>query len=189
MRWSLIFEEFGDFVDIFIGGPGTLDALGAVLSTFGGEKHVTLAEELLGTRKVEDDARFHRSEDAESDTRRDVALNKAGDNFDDWFLSSENEMHTGGTTELSDTNNKWFELFAGLHHEVGHFVNNNDDVGHFAVFVFFPVLRGRFFGHLFIVIGDGFNAFVGHEVVAAIHFAGGPFHSGEGFFSISNDRG
>ena len=163
-------EKIGDFIDIFVRGPGALNTFGTVASAFSREEHVAFAEEFLGAGKVENDARVHGSQDAESDTGRNVTFDETGDDFDDWFLGCEDEVHTGGTTKLSDTDDEGLEFFRGLHHEVGHFVDNDNNVGHFVGglvgfvggFVSGGAGCGWFFGHFLIVIGNGFNAFVGH---------------------------
>ena len=75
-----------------------------------------------------------------------------------------------------------------MHHEVGHFVDNDNDVGHFGgvrVILFRTVFLLLF--HFFIIFSNFFNLFFGHLGVAAVHLADSPFHSRYGLSGIGND--
>ena len=107
-------------------------------------------------------------------------------------------MHTSGTTKLSNTDNEWLKFLAGLHHEIGHFVDDNNDIRHFArgILFFFGIFGrarfssvGGFLFHFFVVFADFFDFFFGHQWITAVHFANGPFHSRKSFSSIGNNWG
>ena len=108
---------------------------------------------------VEHDAGVHLGADSKSDAARDVGFDKAGDDFDFWTLGGEHKMDTGGAAFLGDADDKHLEVLPCHHHEVGHLVNNNDNVWHLAFF--FGILGGGF-GHFGVVIGDVFDFFFGH---------------------------
>jgi len=39
-------------------------------------------------------------------------------------------VNTGGTGHLGEALNRTFNILAGDHHQIGHFVNDNDNIGH-----------------------------------------------------------
>ncbi len=102
----------------------------------GQHEHIALAEELFGAAFVKHNHRVGGGGNGESNPSWDVAFDKTGDNFDDWLLSSENEMNAGGAAHLGDADDRGFHLFTGLHHNIGHLVNDDHDIRHFAAIVF-----------------------------------------------------
>ena len=148
------------------------------------QKHVTFTEKLFGTTLVKHDLRIDARADGEGNAARNVGFDKASDNLNLRTLSGKYEMDACGATFLSDANDEHFEVFPCHHHKIGHFVDNNDDVRHFAAF--FGILLFSDFG---VIIADVFNFFFRHQGIAAFHFANRPFHGRESFVGLGDDRG
>ena len=89
-------------------------------------------------------------------------------------------MNADGATFLSQSNDVCFDVFAGGHHQVRHFVGDDNDerqVGRDRVFFFF-VFRSQSFEDLLaselIVGGDVPNAGLGQQLIAFLHLVNGP---------------
>ena len=101
------------------------------------------------------------------------------------------------------------DLLAGDHHQVGHLVDDDDDVGHRLGAEFFR-LEHRLAGilveagldgageglvtldrvlHAGVVAVDVAHAHLGHLAVALLHLGHGPFQGHDGLFRIGDDGG
>ena len=107
-------------------------------------------------------------------------------------------MDTGSAGFLCETGNQFFDFLACGHHQVGKFVNHDDDkrqffqrfgiVGRQAERVGnFHALRGSF--HNFLVEARKVtHAYMAHQTVAFFHFIDAPVERIGRQFHIGNDR-
>jgi hypothetical protein len=97
---------------------------------------------LLGAHFAEDGAAVDFRGDLKRDTGREVRLDGAGDDVDRRTLGGENDVQAGGARHLREALHRAFDVLAGHHHQVGHFVDDDDDVGQrIEVELFFLVDR------------------------------------------------
>ena len=118
-------------------------------------------------------------------------------------------MDTGGAGHLGQALDAGFNLFAGHHHQVGHFVDDHNDIGQrdrgeffgfkhrIAGFFVKPGLNGalehlalgkRLF-HAAIVAFDVAHAHFGHFAIALFHLAHDPFQGDNGLFGVGHNGG
>ena len=91
------------------------------------EEHVTIAEQFVSTVLIEYDTAVGSAGDLEADPSGEVALDQACDNIDGWLLCCKNQMDTDGSALLGQSNDVSFDLFTSGHHQVRHFVRDDDD--------------------------------------------------------------
>ena len=92
-------------------------------------EHVALAEQLLGAHLAENGAAVDLRGHLEGDAGREVRLDGAGDDVDRRALRREDDVHAGGARHLRQALHRAFDVLAGDHHQVGHLVDDDDDVG------------------------------------------------------------
>ena len=93
------------------------------------EQHVALAEQLLGAVAVENRARVGLRRHAERDARRQVGLDQAGDDVHRRPLRRQNQVDADGARHLRQPADRFLDLVAGHHHQVGELVDDDDDEG------------------------------------------------------------
>ncbi len=163
---------------------------------------------MFGTHLAQDGAAVDLRRDLEGDTRREVRLDRAGDDVHRRTLRGEDDVETGGACHLRETLHQAFDVLAGDHHQVGHFVDNDDDIGQRRE-IEFLFLVDRLAGFLveagvngareLLALGLGFDearivavdiadAELGHALVALFHLAHGPFQRDDGLLRIGYDR-
>ena len=99
------------------------------------EEHVAAAEQRFGAVGVEDGARVDLGGQAEADARGHVGLDQAGDDVDARPLRGQNQVNADGARHLREPRDGLFNVGAVEHHQVGQFVDDDDDVGQ-RLFVF-----------------------------------------------------
>ena len=67
--------------------------------------------------------------DLEGNARRKIRLNRAGDDVDRGTLRRHDEVDAGGARHLRQTLDRALDVLASDHHQVGHLVDDDDDVG------------------------------------------------------------
>ena len=124
-------------------------------------------------------------------------------------------MNACSAGHLCQAGDRFLNLATGDHHQVGKLIDDDDDVGKMSMLKHFPlgnlnlwkvlfhkidyvivvqlllslgVLFLLFFGQLAIVTVDISHALVGHQLVAALHFANRPVEGQRRFFRIGYDR-
>ena len=104
-------------------------------------------------------------------------------------------MDTGSAPHLGDTDDRRLHFFAGLHHNIGHLIDDDNNIGHFTAVVFLFVAIGvrdddfaAISGFFLVVRNDIFNAFFGEEGIAASHFVDRPLKGGDGLGSLGDNR-
>ena len=93
-------------------------------------QHVALAEQLLGALFAENGAAVDLRGDLEGDAGREVGLDRAGDDVDRGALGGHDQMDAGRARHLGEALDRAFDVLAGDHHQVGHLVDDDDDIGH-----------------------------------------------------------
>ena len=63
------------------------------------------------------------------DAGREVGLDGAGDDVDRRALRRRDDVDAGGAGHLGEALDGAFDVLAGDHHQVGHFVDDDDDEG------------------------------------------------------------
>ena len=117
-------------------------------------------------------------------------------------------MQAGGARHLRQALHRAFDVLAGDHHQVGHFVDDDDDVGQrIEVELLFLVDRlagflveagvhrarqffalGLGFDEALIVAVDVAHAELGHSLVALFHLAHRPFQRDHRLLRVGHDR-
>ena len=92
-------------------------------------EHVALAEQLLGAHLAEDRAAVDLRGDLEGDAGREVRLDGAGDHVHRRALGRQHHVDAGGARHLGQALDRTLDLLAGDHHQVGHLVDDDHDVG------------------------------------------------------------
>ena len=68
--------------------------------------------------------------DLVGDAGREVGLDRAGDDVDRGALRRHDDVDAGGARHLRQTLHGGFDFLAGRDHQIGHLVDDDDDVGH-----------------------------------------------------------
>src|SRR5438034_9854884 len=126
-RFALPGDEFDDAIGLLVSDERALGA-----DEFGGAgrqiEHVAFAEQFVGAHPVQDRARVHLRRDLKSDARRDVRLDDAGDDVHAGPLRGDDAMNAGGAGHLRDSGDGHFHVGGRGKHQVGEFVDDDDDV-------------------------------------------------------------
>ena len=126
---ALLLEMGDDLLDLVVGDERPVHAGDAAAARH--VEHVALAEQLLGALLAEDGAAVDLARDLERDAGREVGLDGAGDDVDRGALGRHDEMDAGGARHLREALDRALDVLAGDHHQVGHLVDDDDDVGQF----------------------------------------------------------
>ena len=116
-----------DLLDLGVGDEGPVHAGDAAAARH--VQHVALAEQLLGALLAEDGAAVDLAGHLEGDAGREIRLDRAGDDVDRGALRRHDEVDAGGARHLGEALDRAFDVLAGDHHQVGHLVDDDDDVG------------------------------------------------------------
>ena len=92
------------------------------------EEHVALAEEALGARPVEDDARVGLARDRERDPRRHVRLDHPRDHVHGRALRREHEVDADRARLLREADDAVLDGLRRDHHQVGELVDDDEEV-------------------------------------------------------------
>ena len=92
-------------------------------------EHVAHAEELFGALFAEDGAAVDLRRDLEADPGGEVGLDRAGDDVHRRALRRHDQVDAGGARHLGEALDAGLDLLARDHHQVGHLVHDDDDVG------------------------------------------------------------
>ena len=173
------------------------------------KQHVAITEQLLCALLAQNGARVDFRADAKRHAGREVGFDNAGNHVYGRTLGGHNHVNAGRPRHLGQSLHAAFNIFAGDHHQIGHFVDDDDDIRHGLKLErlclidrlagFFVIaghdctgrgLAGGFkLGDFFIVAGHAPHAERGHRAVARFHFAHGPFQRDNRFFRIRHHRG
>ena len=126
---GVLLQVLADPVDL---GVGDVRPLGAddVRGAGDQEEHVAVAEQLVGPHLVEHDPRVAPAGHLEGDPRRQVPLDQAGDDVDRRLLRRHDQVHADRPRLLRQADDVRLDLLGRRHHQVGHLVGDDHDVGH-----------------------------------------------------------
>ena len=149
------------------------------------EEHVAVAKQTFGAVGVQNGAGIGLGRDLKGDPGGKVGLDDAGDDVDRRPLGGDDEVDAGGPGHLGQARQGGFHLPGRDRHEVGEFIDNDDDIGE-------PGTGGRFafelFFYLAVILVDVADFFLRQLLVALLHFAHGPGEGVGGFFHIGDHR-
>ena len=157
-------------------------------STHRQEEPIALANELLGTRLVQNDSRIGHRGGREGQPRRNIGLDKTGAHIGRWTLSSQHQVDTGSTCQLGNTNDGIFNITRGYQHEIGQLVNDDQQVRVGSQDPF----RSRRQGDLaslysFIEVLDVTESERSQVVIALVHLTHDPLQSFGGLLGAGNN--
>ena len=172
-------------------------------------EHVALAQQLLGALLAEDGAAVDLARHLEGDPGREVGLDRAGDDVDRGALGRHDQMDAGGARHLGQALDRALDVLAGDHHQVGHLVDQDDDVGQLLereLLVLVDRLArlaveaglhragqrlalGARLGDAGVEAVDVAHADLGHLAVAVLHLAHRPFEGDDRLLRVGDDRG
>ena len=126
-RLALFGDKLDDAVDFLVCYER---ALGADQFCRAGRQveHVALSEQFVGAHRVQNRARIHFGGNLKGDAGGDVRLDDAGDDVHARPLRVDDAMDAGRAGHLRDAGDGHFHVGGGHQHEVGEFVNDDDDV-------------------------------------------------------------
>ncbi len=120
-------------------------------------------------------------------------MDQARDDVDRRLLRGEHEVNADRARFLREADDVTFDILTRCHHHVGHFVGNDDDVGHRLgnlLCLFRVRIETEFFEDLFlaelVVAVEVPHAVVGEQVVSLLHLVDGPGEHGVGFFHVGD---
>ena len=143
------------------------------------KQHVALSEQMLGAHHVEHGARIDAGRHAEADPRREIGLDQAGDHVDARPLRGQHQVHADSARHLSQARYGLLDVGAFDHHQVGQFVDQDQDVWDlFRLFLCQLLLeqasRLRFeLPHFTIVLVDVADALRRQKFQPPLHFEHG----------------
>jgi hypothetical protein len=94
------------------------------LDDAGGMNSMSPAQQLLCAVAVENRPRVDLRLYAERDTRRHVRLDETGDDVDRRPLRRQQQMHADGARHLREPRNRFFDVAARHHHQIGELVDD-----------------------------------------------------------------
>ncbi len=174
--YSLFFQIIYELADFFVGNEGALDAggLGLVRRDI---EHVSTAEKFFGSGRVDDDPRINHGRDGKGDAGGNIGFDKACYYIYGRTLGGNDEVDTGSSGHLSNPGDGVFDFDRGKEHDIGQFIDQNNHIW-----------EGLKSGE-FIIRFEISHPYLGEKFVTVVHFAHGPFESGEDFVRLDDDRG
>ena len=126
-RRALLLEMGDDLLDLVVRDERPVDARDTPAA--GHVQHVALAEQLLRALLAQNRAAVDLGGDLEGDAGREIGLDRAGDDVDRGPLRGHDQVDAGGARHLGEALDRALDLLAGDHHQIGHLVDDDDDVG------------------------------------------------------------
>jgi hypothetical protein len=172
-------------------------------------EHVALAEQLLGALLAEDGAAVDLRGHLEGDAGREIRLDGAGDDVHRGALGRHDQVDAGGAGHLREALDRTLDVLAGDHHQVGHLVDDDDDIGHRREVHLLALRRGfrrspcrsrsgrcgddsrpfRAPRDAGVEAVDVAHAEARHLLVALLHLAHRPLQGDDRLLGIGDDRG
>src|SRR5690606_8124116 len=127
-RHALRLEVPNNLFDFVVGYERPVDTLHAAAA--GHVEHVAHAEQLFRALLAQNRARVDLRRHLEGDAGREVSLDRTGNDVDRRALGGHDDMDARGAGHLGEALYRAFYVLAGDHHQVGHFVDDDHDIGH-----------------------------------------------------------
>src|SRR5690606_26589437 len=115
--WAIAFEMIYNVLDFFVRHKRAVTARDP--GAAGHIEHVAHAQQLLGTHLAQDCAAIDLGRDLKADTRREVRLDRAGDDIDRWALRGHDDVDSARPSHLREALDAGFDLLTGDHHQIG----------------------------------------------------------------------
>ena len=103
------------------------------------KQHIALSKKAFCPHLIDNCAAVDFAGYLECDACRDVGFNQTCDDIDARALCGKNQMDAGSAGFLGETGNQFFNFLACGHHQIGKFVNHDDDKRQF--FQRFGIIR------------------------------------------------
>src|SRR5690606_23324148 len=195
-----------DRFDLVIANKRSVNALDAPTACH--EQHVTLSKQLFGPLFTQNRAAVDLGGDLEGNTGGEIGFNRTSNNVNGGALCGHDNVNTGSTRHLRETLDSTFDFLARDHHQIGHFVDDHDDIGHWfkiELFGFVDCFAGVAVKAGLHRAGDLFapalrlqnplvkainiaNTDFRHFAIAVFHFAHGPFERYNCLFRVGYNR-
>src|SRR5580704_7629222 len=206
-RHPLRLQMTHDALDLLVGNERSMHAADAAAADH--VEHVALAEQLLGALLAENGAAIDLRGHLEGYASREIGFDRAGNHVNRGTLRRQDHMQAGGARHLRQPLYRAFDILARYHHQVGHLVDDYDDIGQ-RVEIELLVLVNRLagftivagvnrtaelfafaarFGQTRIVAVDVAHAELRHFLVALFHLAHRPFERHHRLFRVGDHRG
>jgi hypothetical protein len=117
-----------DLLDFKVADERPVHALDAPAA--GHVEHVAHAEQLFGTLFAENGAAVDLRGDLEGNAGREVRLDRTGDDVDRRALRRHDHVDACRARHLREPLHRALDILAGDHHQVGHLVDDHDDIRH-----------------------------------------------------------
>ena len=145
----------------------------------GHEQHIAVSKQVLRAVHIQNDARIERRGDRERDARGNVRLDHAGDDIRPRCLRCDNQVNARGAAQLRNPADGVLHLVLARHHEVGQFVDDDDQLGAdlLALFLQQPVIGVDFL-----------DIRVGEFLIALEHLVDDPVQHARRLFGVGHDR-
>ena len=144
-RSRLFTDIFVDTFYLWCVDKGTLHTNGFLSALV---EHIATSDELVGTCTVEDGLRVNGCCYLERDTSREVGFDITCDDAGGRTLGGDDHVDADSTSQLSNTCDRQFHLFACSHDEVAKLVDDDNDIRH----VFMSISEAQFVVDVFLVI-------------------------------------
>ena len=194
-----------DLFDLFVGheravNPGDARAIAHI-------EHVALTQQLFSPLFTQNGAAVDLRGHLEGNPGGEVRLDRAGDDIDRGALRRHDQVDARGPRHLRQSLDASLDLFARDHHQVGHLIDDHDDIGE-GFGLEFLGLEDRFSGILVkagldgalehlalgqrladaaVIALDVAHAHLGHLAVTVLHLAHDPFQRDDGLFRVGDD--
>lgn len=119
-------QRISDGLDFFIRNERAVDTND--LTSSRRERHVALAEQLLRALLIQYCAAIDLRRHLERNARWEVGFDRACDDIHRWALRRHDQMNAGCARHLRETLHDNFDILASDAHQVGEFVDDDDDV-------------------------------------------------------------
>ena len=91
-------------------------------------EHIAHAQQSLSPHLVKDSARVDFAADLKRNARRHIGLDQTRNHIHARALRGQNQVDASGAGFLRQTRNQLFNFFAHHHHQIGQFVDNDNDM-------------------------------------------------------------
>ena len=174
----VLLDEGNGALHLGLADEGTLTAHGLVDANRGVE-HITAADELVGTHRINDGTGVYCRCHGKGDTGRNVGLDQTRDDVHRGTLGTDDQMDARGSRLLGQTADGGLHVGGGCHHQVGQLVDDDDDLRHGGTL-------GISCGDL-IVARQVTDAHLLDEAEAALHLVDGAVERTCGLLGVGDD--
>ena len=152
-------------------------------------EHVTATEQSFGAVGIKNGTRVDFRRNPERNACGEVGFDQASDHVHRRPLRGQHQVNADGARHLCQAGDGFFDIASVEHHQIGKFVDDDDDVGNRALFGIFgkQAARGVFIEQLVVLI-DIADTFFRQQLQAALHFADGVAQRIGCEFWLGNDR-